>query len=86
MWAVISCPKLGKQWLFSHENIYCKHSDADEIICTHCQLTATRIDHFLNGVNDVEGCETKVKKNSFLKYNNSLRKGSVAVKYITGSD
>ena len=32
----------------------CKHSNTDEIICTHCQLTALRIDYVLNGVKYVE--------------------------------
>ena len=43
-----------KQWLFGHEKIFCKHSNTDEIICTHCQLTALRIDYVSNGVKYVE--------------------------------
>ena len=54
MWAVIRPPKLGKLWLFGHEKIFCKHSNTDEIICTHCQLSASRIDYVLNGVKYVE--------------------------------
>ena len=52
MWAVIRPPKVGKT--FGHEKTFCKHSNTDEIICTHCQLTASRIDYVLNGVKYVE--------------------------------
>ena len=55
-----------KQWLFGHEKIFCKHSNTDEIICTHCQLTALRIDYVLNGVKYVERCETNIKKKKLL--------------------